>query len=154
MRDVLFLQAANHLDDYRAAGFVVATQHGRAIGANDVAFNDWFHAFAGNDRVHVRAHHDRLGIGNRAREARDDIAGVAADGTASVVDLNLRAHFLAVLLEALGDIALLARVAVYLHEFEQKILNAFLVDHLTSEEEFQVSSFRFQVREPNLRLET
>src|SRR5258707_447595 len=129
MRNVLLLQAANHFNDHGTAGFVVAAQHRRLVGANDVAFDDWLDAFAGNYGVHVRAHHDGIGSGNRSRKTRDDIAAVAAHCSAGVVNLDLRAHLFAILLDALGDVAFFARVTVDLHEFEQKVLDAFLIDH-------------------------
>ena len=48
---------------------------------------------------------------------------------ARVVNLDFRAHLFTVFLDAFGDVALFARVTVDLHKFEQKILDAFLVDH-------------------------
>src|SRR5881398_2837507 len=54
----------------------------------------------------------------RAGKARDDIAGVAADLLAGIVDFDLRAHLFAVLLDALRHVALFARMAVDLHKFE------------------------------------
>ena len=129
MRNVLFLETANDFNDHSAARLVVAAEHGRFVGADDIAFDDRFDAFAGNDRVHMRAHHDRRSVRNGAGKARDYIAAVAADRTAGVVNLNLRAHFFAVFPEALGDVALLARVTIDLHKFEQQVLDAFLVDH-------------------------
>src|SRR5205807_7889324 len=108
-------------------------EHGGFIGANDVAFDDWFDAFARNDRVHVRAHHDGFSARNRAREARDDVAGVAVDFFSGVINLHLRSHFFAVLLDAFGHLAFFARVAVDLHKFKQQVLDTFLVDHSSSE---------------------
>src|SRR2546430_12200277 len=108
MRSVLFLKAANHFDDYRAATLIVAAEDRRAVGTNDVAFNDWLNAFAGNDCVHVRAHHDRLRVRKRAGKTRDDVAGVAADRFTGSVDLALSAHLFAVLLDSLRDVALFA----------------------------------------------
>ena len=133
MRNVLLLQTANDFDDYGAAALVITAEHGRFIGANDVAFDDWLDAFAWHDRVHVRAHHDGLGVVNRAREARNYVAGVAGDFFAGVINFNLRSHFFTVALNALGDLAFFSRVTVDLHKFEQKILDAFLVDHSSSE---------------------
>ena len=66
----------------------------------------------------MRAHHDRLRARKRAGKPRDHIAGVAADLLAGIVDLDLRAHLFAVLLDALRDVALFARMAVDLHKFE------------------------------------
>src|SRR6266498_3712322 len=109
MRNVLFLQAANHFNYHSAAGLIVATQDSRAVGANDVAFDNWFDAFTGNDRIHMRAHHDRCGAGNRARKTRDDVPAVAANLLSGIVDLDLSAHLFAVLLKALSDVAFLAR---------------------------------------------
>ncbi len=111
------------------AGLVVAAEDGRAVGADDVALDDGLDALAGDDRVHVRAHHDGVGACDGAGEARDDVAGVAADGRARVVDEDLGAHLLAELFDALGHLALLARDRVYLDEFEQKVFDALLVDH-------------------------
>src|SRR6184192_149252 len=54
----------------------------------------------------------------RAGKARDDVTGVAADRFAGSVDLDLRAHFFAVLLDALSDVPLFARMAIDLHKFE------------------------------------
>ncbi len=80
----------------------------------------------------MRAHHDGIGSGNRSRKTRDDVATVAADCGAGVVNLDLRAHPFAILLDALGDVAFFARVTVDLHKFEQKVLNPFLIDHRSS----------------------
>jgi hypothetical protein len=82
----------------------------------------------------VGAHHDGLGARDGAGEARDDVARVAAHLLARVVNPDLRAHLFAILLDALGHVALLARVAVNLYEFEKKILDALLVNHVASEE--------------------
>ena len=51
---------------------------------------------------------------------------------AGVVNLDLRAHLFTILLDALSDVAFFARVTIDLHEFQQKVLNAFLVDHRSS----------------------
>jgi hypothetical protein len=66
----------------------------------------------------VCGHHDRLGTGNGSLKARDDVAGISSDLFACVVYLNLRAHLFAMLLDALGNLAFLSRVAVNLDEFE------------------------------------
>src|SRR5437763_12990 len=115
MRNLLLLEAANNFDDYRAARFVIAPEHSRAVGANDVAFDDWFYPFARNDRIHVRAHHNWFSIRNTAGETRDHIAAIAADLFTGVVDFNLRAHFFAILLDPLGDVAFLARMTIDLN---------------------------------------
>src|SRR5437868_1094496 len=132
VRDFLFLKATNDFDDHNATALVVAAEDRRAISANYVAFDNRLDAFAGNDRVHMRAHHYWLCAGNRACESRNNIAAVAANLFAGVVDLNLGAHFFAVLLNALGDVAFFARVAVDLDELKQKILNTLLINHRTS----------------------
>src|SRR5919198_441731 len=132
VRDVLLLQAADRLDDDGYPRLVVAAEHGRAVGADDVPLDDGLDTSAGDDRVHVGAHHDGLGVGDRAREARDDVAGVAADLLPGVVDLDLRAQLLADPFDALGDLALLARDRVYPDEFEQKVFDALLINHLPS----------------------
>ena len=51
-----------------------------------------------------------------------------------IVNLCLSAHLLAILLDALGYVALLTRMAVNLNKFEKKILDALLVNHWASEE--------------------
>src|SRR5213080_4485997 len=132
MRNVLLLETANDFNDHGTATLVITTEHGRFIGANNVALDDWFDAFAGNDGVHVRAHHDRFSVRNRAREARNDVAGVAADFFSGVINLHLRSHFFTVAFDALGNLAFFARVAVDLHEFEQEILDTFLINHRAS----------------------
>jgi hypothetical protein len=132
VRDVLLLQAADGLDDDGAAGLVVAAEHGRAVRADDVALDDRLDALARDDRVHVGGHHDRLGPGDGAGEARDDVARVAAHLLPGVVYLDVGAHLFAVLLDALGHVALVPRVAVNLYEFEQQILDALLVNHVAS----------------------
>ena len=66
----------------------------------------------------MRAHHDRLRARKRAGKACDHIAGVAADRFAGIVDLDLRVHLFAVLLDALRHVALFARMAIDLHKFE------------------------------------
>src|SRR6185503_15300622 len=133
MRDVLLLQAFDNFDDDDAAGFVIAAQDGRAVGANDVAFNDWLDAFAGDHGVHVRAHYDRFSALDRARKAGNNVAGISADLLTRVVDFHQRAHFLAVLLDAFSDLALFARVAIDLHKLQQQVLDSFLVNHWPSE---------------------
>ena len=115
MRDVLLLQATNHFDDHGTARLVVAAEHRGAVGANDIAFDNRLDAFTGHNGIHVRAHHDRVGVRNRTGETRDDVAGIAAHCTAGIVNLDLGAHFFTVFLDALGDIAFFARVAVDLH---------------------------------------
>ena len=126
------MQAADGFEDDGDARLVVAAENGRAVSADDVALDDGLHALAGDDRVHVRAHHDGLGAGERAGEARDDVAGVAADLAPSAVNLYLGAQLLADLFDALGDLALLARDRVDLDEFEQKVFDALLVNHSAS----------------------
>src|SRR6266571_342508 len=115
MRNVLLLETANDFNDHGTATLVITTEHGRLIRSNDIAFNDRFDAFAGNDGVHVRTHHDRFSALNRASEARNDVAGIAADFFVGVVNLNLRSDFFAVLLDLLSYLAFFARVAVDLH---------------------------------------
>src|SRR5260370_32524236 len=110
MGNLLFLETANNFDDHGTAGLVIAGEHGRFIGADDVAFDDWLDAFTGNNGVHVRAHHDRIGARNRARETSDDFAGVAADCLSGVIDLHLRPYLFPVFLAALGAVALFARL--------------------------------------------
>ncbi len=140
MRNVLLLKTANHFDDHSATALVVSAEDSRAIGADNVALDDRLDAFARDDRVHVRAHHDRRRARNRAGKPSDHVAAVAADFFASVVNLDLRAHLLAVLLDSQRHLALFARVTIDLNEFEQKILDAFLVDHWASEFSFRVPS--------------
>ena len=77
----------------------------------------------------MRRHHDGLGRGEGAGEARDDVAGVAADLRARFVDEDLGAQLFTVSLDALGHVALLARDRVDLDEFEQKVLDALLINH-------------------------
>jgi hypothetical protein len=55
VRDFLLMQLMQHLADDRASGFVIAAEHGAAVGANDVTLDYRFYAFARNDSVHVRA---------------------------------------------------------------------------------------------------
>src|SRR6185437_11475747 len=116
--NLLLLEAANDFDDHGAAALVVAAEHRGAVGANNVAFDNRLDPFAGNDGVHVGRHHDRLRVPDGAGKSCDDIPGVAADGFARAVDLDLRAHLFAVLLDTLRDLAFFARVAIDLHEFE------------------------------------
>ena len=127
------MQAAYGLADDGAARLVVAAEHRGAVCAYTVTLDDGLDAATGDDRVHVRAHHDGLGSGERARKARDDVAGVAADLRACVVNLHFRAHLLAECTDALGHVALLARDGINLYEFEQKVLDALLINHSASD---------------------
>src|SRR5438445_6560069 len=132
MRNILLLQTLNNFDDYSAATLIIAAEHGRPVGPNNVAFNDWLDAFTRNNGVHVRAHHDGRRIGNRARKPRDDIPRIAANFLAGVIDFDLPAHSFTIPFDELSDVPFLARVTIDLHQLEQQALNAFLIDHQSS----------------------
>src|SRR4051812_22705709 len=77
----------------------------------------------------MSAHHYGLGTRYRAGEPGNNIAGVAADLFAGIIDFDLCTHLFPILLDAQGHIAFFARMAVNLDKLEQKILDSLLVDH-------------------------
>jgi hypothetical protein len=99
---------------------------------DDVAFDYGLDAFAWNNCVHVRAHHDGVGSRDRAFESRYDISGISSYFFTCVVYLDDGAHLFAIRLNTLSDVTFFARVTVDLYEFEQEILDSFLIDHLSS----------------------
>ncbi len=112
-------QHAQDLANDRAARLVVAAEHGRAVAPDDVAFDDRPDALARDHGVHVRREEERR-RGDRARDAREHVAGRAADLGARVVDPDLGAEVAELAREPLGHAVLLPRMAVDADQLEEE----------------------------------
>ena len=102
-----FPNPADGFDDGDDSRLVVAAENGRAVGADDIAVNDRLDAFAGKDCVHVAAEHQRFRRFG-SRQGGDEVAGVAADFFAGIVELDLEAERLQFLFHVGGELGLLA----------------------------------------------
>jgi hypothetical protein len=92
VRDFLLMQLMQHFADDRASGFVVAAEHGAAVGADDVAFDYGLYAFARNDSVHVRTQKERRHTLAGGIEMADQIATVAVDLLGGVIEAAAQAR--------------------------------------------------------------
>src|SRR5437660_234882 len=85
---------------------VVAAEDTGAVGADHVAVDDGTNVVGGRHGVHVAAQQERRDVGRGPRKMGDEVAGVAADLVAGVVDLHAGAHALEDGREPLGHVAL------------------------------------------------
>src|SRR5256885_14322022 len=114
-------QQPHGFEDGHDARLVVAAEHRGAVRADDVAIEDGTHVVGGRHGIHVAAQQKRRDAGRRARKARDEVAGVAADLVAGVVDLHGGADTLEDRGEALGDVALALGHAGDAHQLEELV---------------------------------
>ncbi len=119
VRDGRVAEHAHDLADDRATRLVVAAEHGRAVGADDVAFDDRLDAFSGDHGVHVRGEQERRG-GAGALHAREDVAGRAADDRTGVVGPHLGAELFELACQPGRHEVLLAGMAVEPHQLQEQ----------------------------------
>ena len=120
VRDRVVAQHAQHLADDRAARLVVAAEDRRAVAADDVAVDDRLHALAGDDGVHVRREQQRRRRRAVPRTRASRLPGRAADLGAGVVEPDLGPELAQLARQALGDRALLPRMAVDPNQLEEE----------------------------------
>ena len=120
--DGVFFDDPQNFADDRDAALVVAAEHGGAVGAQDIAVEDRHDAFAGNHRVHMRGKQQRLARQGRCREtSRSDCRHCRRPFRRRRRSTTLGAEFFQLALEAHGDVVFLARQAVDLDQFDEKI---------------------------------
>src|SRR5262245_36443804 len=119
---------ADALADDRHARLVVAAEDGLPVAADHVVLDEGADALARADGVHVRAEEQRRRVGG-AGDVRDQVAGLAADGDAGVVEPDLRAELSELAGEARRDPALAAGEAVDPDQLEEERLQPRTVDH-------------------------
>ena len=110
-------------DDGGDPGFVVTTEDGRAVGADDIAVNDRLDAFTGKNCVHVAAEHQRFRR-FASRQGGDEVAGVAAHFFAGGVELDRKAERLQLLLHVSGEFSFLAGGAGDFGHFDKLVHEA------------------------------
>ena len=120
VRHAAVAERVQHLADDRQAGLVVAAEDGPAVAADDVALDDRAHAFTGDDGVHVRRQQQGRGACDRAVDAREEVAGFAADLRAGVVEPRLRPERVQLASQAERDRAFLPGMAVDADEVEEE----------------------------------
>jgi hypothetical protein len=125
--DPALAQQPHGFEDGHDARLVVAAEHRAAVRADDVAVDDGADVVGGRYGVHVAAQQERRDVGRRPRKARDQVAGVAADLVARVVDLHGGAQPLEDRGEALGDVALALGHAGNTHQLEELVTQALAV---------------------------
>src|SRR5262245_16966195 len=123
------VDGAHRFQDGRDAGLVVTTQDGGSVRPDDVAVDHRIGMIARGHRVHVRAQEQRRRIGDSAREARDQVAGVGTDALAGIVDFHPGPHVLERGREPPGDLAFALRHAADPGELEELVDQALAVDH-------------------------
>jgi len=117
-----------HFADDRASRLVVAAEHGGAVGADDVAVDHRFHAFARNDGVHVSGQKERSHALAGAVEMADQIAAVAVDLVGGAVEAASKARALQFAHEPQRDVAFAARERVDLDDFQEQLLQTRMID--------------------------
>ena len=125
---ILLLQNPHGFANDRHPALVVATEHGTAVGAKNIAFEYGNDAFARHHRIHMGREQKGTGGGRGPREACNQIADVAADFLARVVDGDRRAQVLHLAFEAHGDVVFFARQTVDFYQLDEQVFDAFLVD--------------------------
>ncbi len=103
---MIFLDHLQGFADDGNAALVVAAEHGTAVGAQDISIANRFDAFTRHYGIHVRREEKRRGVRHVSRKVRDQVADVAADLFAGVVDKNRRAELYHLALKTQGDVAL------------------------------------------------
>ena len=125
----VFLDNSHDFANDRDAAFVVAAEHGGTVGAQDVTFEDRYDAFAGDHCVHMRGQQQRLARRRVTGKLGEQIADVAADFLAGVIDRNRRAKFFHLPFKAHGDVVFVPRQAVDLDQLDEKILQSLSIYH-------------------------
>jgi hypothetical protein len=119
VRQALFLQDVEDLQDDGDAALAVAAQDGPPVRPDAVLFEDGPDPFARADRVHVGRNEERR-QGGIARKARDEVPGLASDRLGSVVRRYDESEGFQVRAELLGDLPLPARKRVDLYQVEER----------------------------------
>ena len=128
VRDFLFLELAQRLEDSCDASLIIRTQHGRAIGTDDAVLNLRMDVSTGLDTVHMSRQHDGRRI-NRARKIRHEIAAIATELDPSLIFMDRATEFLKAFGQEIAHLALLARGAADLHQFEKFLQNTLAINH-------------------------
>src|SRR5262249_5199436 len=101
--DIPLTQDPDRLEDGHDAGLVVTSQHGAAVGADDVAVDHEADLLRRSHGVHVGREQEGRRAGLGPGEAREEIAGLAANLLPAVVHFARGAHALEDALEPPGD---------------------------------------------------
>ena len=130
VRQILFLQTAQGLENGSDACLVVRTKDGRAVGADHAVLDDrldictWLHT------VHVCCEHYGRCACRRPFKICDDIAAVSAEKLSRSILVDLCcAEFLQTCCEEIADFALIKRRAADGDELQELIQDSFLIDH-------------------------
>jgi hypothetical protein len=145
VRQPALAEHADGLEDGHEPGLVVPAQHAGVIGVDDVSLDHGADLAGRGHGVHVTREEKRRRGRVRPREAREDIAGVAAHLLAGVVHLHAGAHVLENGFEPPPDLALLSGQAGDGRQLEELFRQALPVDHRGS------LSLRCLVIQPRLR---
>jgi hypothetical protein len=129
VRDLVVPQRTHRFEDGNDSALVVTAQHGRAVGPDHVGVDDGTDVLAGDHGVHVCGEQERRRIRYRPRDAREHVAGVAADLVARVVDRDRGAQTLERRDEPLGHPSFTTREAGRTDEIEELVDEALAMDH-------------------------
>jgi hypothetical protein len=150
MRDAALAADAHALADDRDARLVVAAEDRAAVAPHDVVLDDRPDALARAHRVHVRAEEEGRRVGG-AGDVGDQVADLARDLRARVVEGHGGAEAFELAREALRDAALALRQAVDPDELEEESEEAVALDHGATEPSTAPSTCRAPVPDVSCR---